>query len=34
VASFTPAQIDGTEDRAITIPMRNGDARHFTGEVF
>jgi uncharacterized protein len=34
VESFTPAQIDGSEGRAITIPMRSGNALQFSGETF
>ena len=32
--SFSAAQIDGSDARAITIPMRSGDALNFTGETF
>jgi uncharacterized protein len=34
VKSFSAAQIDGSEGREITIPMRSGDALKFTGEGF
>ena len=34
VQSFAPAQIDGSDDRAIAVPMRNGEALQFTGETF
>jgi uncharacterized protein len=34
VKGFTPAQIDGSEGREITIPMRSGDALKFNGETF
>jgi len=34
VQSFAPAQIDGSDERAITVPMRSGDALQFTGETF
>jgi uncharacterized protein len=34
VKSFAPAQIDGSESREITIPMRTGDPLHFSGETF
>jgi len=34
VQSFSPAQIDGSDDRAISVPMRSGDALQFTGETF
>ena len=34
VQSFGPAQIDGSDDRPISIPMRSGDALQFTGETF
>jgi len=34
VQSFSPAQIDGSDDRPISIPMRTGDALQFTGETF
>ena len=34
VKSFTPAQIDGSEGREITIPMRTGDPLKFNGETF
>ena len=34
VASVPVAAFDGSDDRAITIPMRNRDPLHFTGEVF
>lgn len=34
VQSFAPAQIDGSDERAISVPMRSGDALQFTGETF
>lgn len=34
IKSFTPAQIDGSEGREITIPMRTGDPLKFNGETF
>jgi uncharacterized protein len=34
VQSFSAAQIDGSDARAITIPMRSGDALNFSGEAF
>ena len=34
VQSFSVAQIDGSDDRAISVPMRSGDALQFTGETF
>ena len=34
VQSFSAAQIDGSDERAITIPMRSGDALSFNGESF
>jgi hypothetical protein len=34
VKGFAPAQIDGSEQREITIPMRQGDALKFDGETF
>jgi hypothetical protein len=34
VQSFSAAQIDGSDDRAISVPMRSGDALQFTGETF
>jgi len=34
VNSFGAAQIDGSETRAISIPMRSGDALQFDGETF
>ena len=34
VQSFTPAQIDGSDSRAIVIPMRSGEPLHFNGETF
>ena len=33
VGGFTPAQIDGSEGRAITITLRSGDV-HFTGQRY
>jgi hypothetical protein len=32
VKSFTPAQIDGSEDRAIKITFPSGATREFTGQ--
>ena len=32
--SFSAAQIDGSDARAISIPMRSGDALNFSGEAF
>jgi hypothetical protein len=34
VQSFSAAQIDSSDDRAISVPMRSGDALQFTGETF
>ena len=34
VKSFSPAQIDGSEGREITIPMRSGEPLKFDGETF
>lgn len=34
VGSFNPAQIDGTEAKAITVPRRVGDPLQFEGEAF
>ena len=34
VASFTPAQINGSEMREIVLPMRTGDPKRFDGENF
>lgn len=34
VASFASSQIDGSEEREITIPMRSGDALKFSGEAY
>ncbi len=34
VQSFSAAQIDGSDNRAIVIPMRNRDALNFDGENF
>ncbi len=33
IQSFTPAQLEGSETRAITIPMRSGDPLQFNGET-
>ncbi len=33
LASFTPAQLDGSEQRAIVLKLRSGD-RHFTGQPY
>jgi uncharacterized protein len=34
VQSFSAAQIDGSDDRAISVPMRSGEALQFSGETF
>jgi len=34
VASFQPAQIDGSEGRAISVPRRVGEPLQFDGETF
>ena len=34
VQSFPAAQIDGSDERPIAIPMRSGDTLRFTGETF
>ena len=34
VGSFQPGQIDGSETRAISIPMRSGEPLQFDGETF
>ena len=34
VASFAPAQIDGSEGREIMLPTRQGDPMRFTGESY
>ena len=34
VQAFTAAQIDGTEDKEIVLPMRHGDPLRFSGEAF
>lgn len=34
VQTFSAAQIDGSDERAISIPMRSGDPRQFSGESF
>jgi len=34
VKSFSAAQVDGSEDREITIPTRSGDPLVFTGENY
>jgi uncharacterized protein len=34
VKSFSPAQIDGSEGREITIPMRSGEPLKFDGETY
>ena len=34
VQSFSAAQIDGSDERAIAIPVRSGDALQFSGETF
>ena len=34
VATFTAAQIDGTESKEILLPTRQGDPLRFTGETY
>ena len=34
VQSFDAARLDGSDSRAITVPMRSGDALQFNGESF
>ena len=34
VATFTAAQIDGTESKEILLPTRQGDPLRFTGEAY
>lgn len=34
VQSFEPSQIDGSESRPITVPVRSGDPLQFDGETF
>ena len=34
VATFTPAQIDGSEAREILLPQRTGEPKRFDGESF
>jgi uncharacterized protein len=34
VKTIPAAQVDGSEGRAITIPMRSGDPMQFSGEVY
>ena len=34
VQSFSAGQIDGSDERAIAIPMRSGDPLNFSGETF
>jgi hypothetical protein len=34
VQSFQPAQIDGSEEREVVIPLRNRDPLKFTGEAY
>ena len=34
VQSFTPAQIDGSDEREILLPQRSGEPRRFTGENY
>ena len=34
VQSVPAAEVDGSEEREITVPRRTGDPRKFTGEVF
>lgn len=34
VQSFDAKQLEGSDSRAIVVPMRSGDALNFTGETF
>ena len=34
VQSFEPAQIDGTDDKEVLLPQRQGDPMRFTGEAY
>ena len=34
VQGFSAAQIDGSEDKEIVLPMRHGDPLRYTGEAF
>ncbi|MBC7938849.1 MAG: DUF1993 domain-containing protein [Chitinophagaceae bacterium] len=34
VASFSPAQIDGSDAREVLLPTRQGEPRRFEGETF
>jgi uncharacterized protein len=34
VKTFPAAQVDGSEGRELTIPMRSGDALKYSGEVY
>lgn len=34
VDAFRAEQIDGSDDRPIAVPLRNGEALHFTGESY
>ncbi len=34
VQTFAAAQVDGSEEREITIPMRSGEALKYPGEVY
>lgn len=34
VAAFTPAQIDGSDEREIVLPMRSGDPLRYAGEFY
>jgi uncharacterized protein len=34
VKTFPAAQVDGSEGRAITLPMRGGDPLNMNGEVY
>ncbi len=34
VKTFPASQVDGSEERAITIPMRSGDPLNMNGEVY
>ena len=34
VQSFSAAQIDGSDERAIAVPTRSGDPLNFSGETF
>jgi hypothetical protein len=34
VQTFQPAQIDGSEEREVVVPLRNRDPLRFTGEAY